>query len=94
MGKDGGNGEKWGTMGESGGKWGEMGKDGGKWGVVRNCQKYIPGKVGEKKMREIVRKWERNGRRMRQLGTNSPLFPIPFSSFFHGLATFPSRPFC
>ena len=39
------------------------------------------------------RKLEENRRKMRQLGTNFPYPPIPFFSFFHSLATFPSGAF-
>ena len=64
---------------------GEMGGNGGK------CQKYRVGNV--EKMCEIRRKLEENRRKMRQFGTNFPFVPVPFSPFFHSLATFPSGAF-
>ena len=79
------NGGKWGGNGE---KWRKMGVNGGKWGNVRRCQKYRVGNV--EKICEIRRKLEENRRKMRQFGTSFPFFPVPFSPFFHSLATFPS----
>ena len=59
-------------------------------GDLRNCRKYIQ---EFRKMCEIGRKWEKKWRTSRQFGTNSPFSPIKSFSFFHSLATFPSRSF-
>ena len=68
-----------------------MGENGGKRGNVRKCEKHLVGNV--EKMCEIRRKLEKNRITIRQFGTYFPFFPIPFSLFFHSLATFPSGAF-
>ena len=103
-GKGGKGGGEWGEMGgKGGGEWGEMGgkggERGGKGGERGGDGKKLPRKKNQKcrnvemqkcrEMCEIGWKWERNRRKMGQLGTNSPSFPNPLISFFHSLATFP-----
>ena len=56
-----------------------------------NCQKCMP--QNAPLVCEIGWKREKNCRKMGQFGTNSPFLPIPFFSFSHSLATFPSRSF-